>query len=375
MFNLQYSKWPRAPLIMVLLFSLAVLTCGGNGVGPDNGSGFEWTTADPADHDFDPDLLDTLTIRLSGGSLGRVTSLLIVKDGYLIYEQYFRGNTRDNLVSIYSCTKSISAALIGIAIGEGKIGGVDDRLFDYLDGYDLYPEDMLDSLGRESLTLEHLLTMTAGFSWEEMDIIYGDPNNSYTQMVSSDDWIQFALDQPLTSKPGMTFEYNTGLSGLMAVVLKNSTGQTASAYARNKLFKHIGIDTCSWRNCPGDVPMTGNGLKLRPRDMAKFGWLYSQNGVWDGDTIVPSLWVEASLDPHVTLPSGKGYGYQWWMVTVTDDQGNPFYMPYALGWGGQHIFVPPIADMVIVVTADDDQAVSGSYIVDILNLIGEAYQL
>jgi CubicO group peptidase (beta-lactamase class C family) len=371
---LIYRRWITIPVALLLLSSLLIY-CGGsdNSTGPDNSnSGFEWTTALPEEHGFDAELLDTLTRRLGSGYLGAITSVLIVRDEYLIYEEYFRGNDRHDAVSIYSCTKSISSALIGIAIDEGFIPGVDTRLLDYFDDYDCYPPTMMDSLGRESLTLEHLLTMTAGFLWDESSFPYGNSNNSYTQMANSNDWIQFTLNQPLYTQPGNEFEYNTGLSGLMAVILEKSTGQTVEGYAREKLYDPIGIGTCSWMHDPNGVPVTGNGIKLKPRDMAKFGWLYSQRGVWDGDTIVPSWWVEESTQPHVVFGDGRAYGYQWWMATITDDHGNPFYMPYAMGWGGQHIIVPPDLDLVIVVTADDDVQVNSLYIADILNLIGEA---
>ena len=215
--------------------------------------------------------------------------------------------------------------------------------------------------------------MTAGFSWEEMDIAYGEPENSYTQMVATDDYIQFVLDQPVVHAPGTYFEYNTGLSGLMAVVLENSTGRRVDDYAREKLLRAIGIDTCIWRIGPNDVPMTGNGLKLRPRDMAKFGWLYSQNGEWQGTAIVPATWVAQSCQRHVSFSDAQGYGYQWWIAAMSDDDVGVFDTPYALGWGGQHILVPPVYDVVIVVTADDDQDVSGQYIGDIVNRIGDAF--
>ena len=333
---------------------------------------FKWTSAPPSEHGFDPVILDTLTERISSRALGRISSLLIVRNGHLVYEEYFRGNDRYDLVKVYSCTKSVASALVGIAIGEGAVSGVDDRLFDYLDGYVLFPDNRHDSAYRENLTLEHLLTMTAGFSWDELEFPYGHPENSYTQMVGSNDWIQFTLNQQITSEPGSSFAYNTGLSGIMAVIIENSTGQRVDTYAREKLFEHIGIDTCIWRMTPSDVPMTGSGLELRPRDMAKFGWLYAQNGVWDGDTIVPSSWVQSCIQPFSTLPDGRGYGYQWWLLPITDDDNQPLTIPYALGYGDQHIFFVSSYDLVIVITAENFQSQPYTYILEILELIGDA---
>jgi CubicO group peptidase (beta-lactamase class C family) len=371
------GKIRKAALIFILIFVLSYVffSCDKETVGPvlPQQTGFEWTSASPEEYGFDPALLDNLTGRIRSGDFGRITSVIIVRNKYLIYEEYFRGIDQDDLVKIYSCTKSIASALAGIAVSEGSIPDVNARLFDYLHGYVLFPSNRSDSLFRESLTLHHLLTMKAGFSWDELGAPYGHPENSYTQMINSNDWLQFTLNRQITSEPGTSFEYNTGLSGLMAVVLENSTGKRIDTFAEEKLFRHIGIDTCNWRLSPTGVPMSGSGLRLRPRDMAKFGWLYSQNGVWDDDTIVPSWWVQASHQPYSTFSDGRAYGYQWWLAPVTDDQGNPLFMPYALGYGGQHIIVPPIHDIVIVVTADDDQDVSGSYIIEVINLIGQAF--
>lgn len=365
-------------LILTALISYLFVSCGsdsrntaGSNLKPP--SDFEWTTVSPEEQGIDPDMLDTLTHKINSWQLGRITSILIARNGYLVYEEYFRGNDSNTLVNIYSCTKSINSALMGIAINEGKIGGVDDRLFDYLDGYTLFPAGTDDSLRREDLTVKHLLTMTAGFSWEEMDIPYGQASNSYTQMINSDNWIQFALDRPVEFEPGTTFEYNTGLSGLMGVILGNSTGQRVDHYARDKLFRRIGIDTSIWRFSPAGIPMTGSALQLRPRDMAKFGWLYAQNGAWEGNSIVPSSWIQASFQQHNTFPDGRAYGYQWWMAPITDGDGNSISLPYALGWGGQHIFVSQDFNMVIVVTADDDVTVSGNHIGEIMDIIGQAF--
>lgn len=365
-------------IVLITLTSVALVSCGDDSndpIGPiiPSPDDFEWTVASPSAHGFDSLALDSLTQRLASGDLGRITSLLIARDSVLVYEEYFRGHDQNDLVPIYSCTKSICAAAVGIAINEGYIPGVDVRLFDYMDGYDLFPDGLNDSLNREAITLEHLLTMTAGFNWDEMGSPYGSAENTYNQMVSTNDYIQFTLNRRVSYAPGTRWEYNTGLSGFMAVVIQNATGVPIHQYVENKIFQYIGIDTCIWRTTPTGVTMTGNGLQLRPRDMAKFGRLYSQSGKWKGASVIPSTWVEQSLAPHVQIGDGRAYGYQWWMAPVTDDNNQQFYMPYALGYGDQHIFVPPVYDLVIVITADNDQDVPPEYIPEIVTTIGNAF--
>jgi CubicO group peptidase (beta-lactamase class C family) len=368
-----------APIFILALLTLALLlSCGSDSSNP-TGSGIpresNWETAPPEQLGFDPVQLEALTTRVYSGNLGRITSVLIVRDGYLVYEEYFRGTQSTDLVNVYSVTKSVSASLMGIAIDNGYIpDGVNARLFDYLEGYSLFPPGNNDSLYREALTLENLLTMRAGFTWDESSMPYGDPENSYNNMIQSDNWIQYTLNQSVSSQPGTEFAYNTGLSGLMAVVLEQSVGQRADMYADRKLFRKIGIDTCEWRMTPSGLPMTGSGLKMRPRDMAKFGWLFAQDGRWDGVPVVPEWWVQASHQAITELPDGRGYGYQWWLSPpLADEQDNPIRIPFALGWGGQHILVVPVYGLVIVVTADDDQSVSGSPILEIMERIGAAF--
>ncbi len=306
----------------------------------------QWPIASAESQGLDPDILDTLTTRLGEGRFGRISSLLIVRHGYLVYEEYFRGYDRDRLHPVYSVTKSVTSALIGIALQEGRIASTDTRLLDF---FPEYPTLANMSEAKRQITLRHVLQMQAGFVWDEWSTPYGTPNNPTTRLVQSSDWVKFVLDLPMAGVPGATFTYNSGCTMLLSGVLRNRTGMNARSYARRVLFDRLGISRYTWETGPNDITNTGWGLSLRPRDMAKFGYLYLKDGVWRNRQVVSRDWIDRSTQPHVRFTDGGGYGFQWWLF----DSGSERLAPYAAGWGGQYIFVIPERDMVAVSTAEE----------------------
>ena len=260
-----------------------------------------------------------------------VHSVLIIRNGYIVAEAYFhpyRLSTRHN---IYSCTKSFTSALVGIAIDEGYIDGLDHRVLDFFPEYTIANDDPR----KQAMTLEHLLTMTSGLDWPESSVSYSSSSNILMQMLWRRDWVQFVLDRPMVAEPGTTFNYNTGVSHLLSAIIGEATGTSTLSFARTHLFEPLGISSVSWRSDPDGITFGGGGIWMTPRDMAKFGYLYLEGGVWDGQQVVPADWVEASVSaPH--------YGYQWWILR------NGAYA--ALGYRGQRIFVIPDLEMVVVFT-------------------------
>jgi CubicO group peptidase (beta-lactamase class C family) len=315
----------------------------------DSAASFEWPVASAESQGLDPDILDTLTAHTWEGRFGRISSLLIVRHGYLVYEEYFRGQDSERLHPVYSVTKSVSSALIGAALARGEIDGLDARLLAF---FPEYPSLENPSSAKGLITLRHVLQMKAGFQWDEWSTPYGSPNNPTTRLVASPDWIKFVLDLPLENPPGATFTYNSGGTMLLAGVLKRATGMSARAFAERVLFNPLGITDYTWETGPHDITNTGWGLSLRPRDMAKFGFLYLRNGAWNGRQVIRHDWIEQSMQPHVRFESGGGYGFQWWLLPLGPNGSEPL-APYAAGWGGQYIFVLPERDMVVVSTAEE----------------------
>jgi CubicO group peptidase (beta-lactamase class C family) len=262
----------------------------------------------------DTTILDSLVAAIDNGIYGEVHSVLIHRRDSLVFERYFDGYDRERRHAVYSVTKSVTSALIGIAIDRGDIAGVEEKMLKFFAHYPWIAN--LDSL-KKSITLEHLLTMTAGFEWDEWTLPYDHPDNDVTRMYVSSDWVKYVLDLPMTDTPGARFVYNSGASMLLSAILTNVTGMSARDYAAAHLFGRMGITSWSWDAAPNNPGMSigGWGLRLRPIDMVEFGRLYLQEGQWDSDQIVPRQWVECSTEPYATIDQWTEYGYQWWMYS------------------------------------------------------------
>jgi CubicO group peptidase (beta-lactamase class C family) len=267
-----------------------------------------------------------------------IHSLLIVRRGYLVTEAYFYPFRRGMKHNLQSCNKSVTSALVGIAIQEGWVEGVNQPILEVLPRPNVADSDPR----KQAISLEHLLTMTSGLDWQE-EIPYASLHNSAIQMMTRQDWVQYVLGSPMVETPGSRFNYNSGNSHLLSALIQKSSGMNTLAFAQTHLFQPLGIADVFWPADPQGINMGGGGLDLTPLDMAKFGYLYLRGGIWDGQQVMPAEWVKASTEQHIETHWGWGYGYQWWI--------RPGGGYSAIGWGGQYIFVLPDQDMVVVFTA------------------------
>ncbi len=270
-------------------------------------------------------------------------SYLVVRHGYIVYEDYPRaGYGLDDYHILHSVTKSFTSALIGIAIDLGYIPSIDSTVLSF------FPNRTIANLDdrKQRMTVEHLLNMMAGIDWDEWAYPYTDARNDLVQMIYSSDCIQFMLDRPMAAEPGTTWVYNTGASHLLAGILRETTGLVPLQFAFDHLFEPLGISSVFWTRDQTGLNYGGSELRLRPRDMAKFGLLYLNDGEWDGTQIIPASWVEQSKQ-SVGIPwSDTGYGYQWWkQLSVGTFE--------ARGLHSQWIIIHPEYDLVIVQTASD----------------------
>jgi CubicO group peptidase (beta-lactamase class C family) len=302
---------------------------------------------------LDEDILAELVSKIEDGDYGNIHSLIIIHNDSLALEEYFMEWNRDMLHYCYSVTKSFTSALIGIALEEGYINGLAENLLNFFPEYD--DIENLDER-KESITLENVLTMTAGFTWDETSTPYVDsegnpnPENDAIKMNQSSDWIKYMLDLPMSDDPGTKWTYSTGCSILLSGVIANETGQTAEVFAKENLFSKIGITNWGWTTGPNGIINTGAGLQLYPVDMAMFGYLYLKNGLLNGEQIVPENWVIESTRTHVA-----SYAYHWYkfLDSFADDYPETVGTFTAVGYAGQFIMVIPNINMVIVSTADN----------------------
>lgn len=314
----------------------------------------DWPVASPASQGIDAAALEVISRRAEAGEFGQLHSLLVVRGGRLVFERYYRGWGMHQMHTVQSVTKSVTSALVGIAIAEGAIRSVDQPISDF------FPEHASTFSGdarKQRLLLRHVLTMTLGNDWKERAIPYSSPANIVWRMAQSHDWMGFIVGQGMVEEPGGRFNYNSGSSLLLSGILQKATGVQAHVYAEKKLFDPLGIPVYGWyRNLthPMHWSHTGGGLNLRSRDLAKIGYLYVNRGVWNGKQLIPAAWIEESVRPHVQVDSSLWYGYQWWLqrlpgADTTQSARNDVIQ--GRGWGGQYVLAVPRLDLVVVTTS------------------------
>ena len=327
-------------------------------------STFQWEISFPSEHGLDLDkMTEMVNLIREGERYPRMQSLLIVRNGFLVLEEYFNKWTADRLHILQSVTKSFTSALIGMAIAEGEIKGVDEKILDFFPDM----EDIANMDERKAnIRIKDLLTMRSGVDYHEN----GQDSPHFQLNRTPTGWDKFYLDRPMRGEPGKNFNYDSGGVILLSAILKSRTGTHADVYAENTLFKSLGIEKKFWAKNQEGHPHTGGGLALRTRDMARFGLLYLNKGKWEGKQVIPEDWIQESFTKHVDFENqGQdvvGYGYLWW-IQKPDPLGNgEEYIYAARGAQGQYIFVVPEHDMVVAINADTKSGEQQRNIVNIL---------
>jgi len=272
----------------------------------------------------------------TAGQMPRLHSLLVSHNGELIVEKYFNGRTARRTANVKSVSKSIMSALVGIAIERGHVSGLDQPISDF------YGELLSAHSGtpRDNITIGNLLSMQAGL---ETTSFY-----NYGAWVLSDDWISFALNQPLQTTPGTKLQYSTGNTHLLSAILTEATGKSTLAFAREVLGQPLGFKLAAWPQDPRGIYFGGNNMEFTPRQMLSFGELYLNNGKANGRQVIPGKWIETSLQPlaESAREEGRFYGYGWWMRDMAGIRAT-----FAWGYGGQFIVLVPELSLVIVTTS------------------------
>ncbi len=297
---------------------------------PTNG----WREGDPAEHGVDPLTLDAVAAR-APEEVPAISALLAVRHGVLIFERYFGGLEPNTPINVRSVTKSVTAALAGAALRQGLLSGLGARTGDVIP--DRIPPDADPRI--HDVTLWQWLTMTSALQW--------DAHGDWQRLLAAPDWVAMTLGLPVVGIPGETYVYNTGGSHVLGVLVAAAAGKPLEAYADEILFGPLGIVPGDWMRSPQDEVSAGSGLELTPRDMLKLGYLFLRGGEWDGEQILEQRFAaDATTWKSAGDSTGgwAGYGYQWW-VTATN-VGYPAY--FALGYGGQHVFVVPALNLVVV---------------------------
>jgi len=338
-----------------------------------------WAKAAPASVGLDENILAALDSDLASGKYPLVDSFAVFRCGTEVFEKthshdygtiyakeaktrgplnarltgpynyfdpawhpYYHGT---DLHTMQSVSKTTSSVIVGIAITRGDFkAGLDTPLLNYFDTAKVKNVDAR----KRRITLRHVLTMSTGLDWNE-EVAYDDPKNDADLMEATDDWVQYVIDRPMAQEPGKVFNYSSGVSELLAYIFQKETGQDIEKYGEKYLFAPLGMDHY-WKRSPMGVVDTEGGLFLRTTDLAKIGYLYLHDGMWDGQQIVSREWVKQSVAPFIDAEEGFKYGYKWWLLPRTDRQG---YVWMARGFGGQRLMVFPEEDLIAVFTGWD----------------------
>jgi len=292
----------------------------------------------------DLDSSEVNNIFMDAEKLDNLYSLLIVKNGYLIAEKYFNGFTVNEAIQTASVTKSIISALTGIAIRENVIEGTDQKLKDF------FPEIAWESTDprKSEITVEQILEMRSGYPWEE---VYG-----YLETLSrSSNWIPFLKEFPLVHDPGTQFGYSNFTAHIMGIIIARSAKQSLLSFARDYLFDDLGISVPKWPADANGYYYGSGDIYMTPRNLAKFGQLFLDEGVWNGVQYIPSEWIKSSFQVYSSSTYGRDiltnirtlkYGYLWWSGTSGSHQ-----IWFAWGHGGQMVVIIHDLNMVVVATA------------------------
>jgi CubicO group peptidase (beta-lactamase class C family) len=261
--------------------------------------------------------------------LPRLYSLIVSERGTVVLERYFNGRRATTPANVKSVSKSVIAALVGIA-ADRKVLSLDDPIAKY------FPDLPHD---KRAITIEDLLTMRSGLE--------STSSRNYGAWVQSANWVRFALARPVVTEPGTQMIYSTGNSHLLSAILTKATGKSTWQFAQEALAKPLGFSLAAWARDPQGIYFGGNEMLMTPRQMLAFGEMYRNGGQINGRQIVSKGFVDETFEPRGrSRISGREYGYGWWMRDVAERQAY-----YAWGFGGQYIYIVPSLDLTIVSTS------------------------
>ena len=302
------------------------------------------------------DSLQLESIQQRAASIHSLSSLLIQQNGQLLSERYYNGLSSNETTNIKSASKSIISLLVGIAIEKGYIESIDQTIAPYFEDYFAANPDSV----KQNITIKDLLTMRSGLETTSF--------HNYGRWVVSDNWVRFALDQPMEAQVGGDMVYSTGTSHLLSVVIAKATGMSTKSFAEKYLFEPMNIRVGGWDRDPQGYYMGGNNMALRPADMMKIGQMVLNDGIYNGKRIISEQWLRDSFKTYTRSNYNPyNYGYMWWKKPVGDYQ-----VHFAWGYGGQYIFMIPELDSVVVITGDLQQTNdSRSYKEPVFDLLRE----
>jgi CubicO group peptidase (beta-lactamase class C family) len=274
-----------------------------------------------------------------------VESVIVFSHGAIIFEKYYNGFIKDSLHQIQSQTKSVVSLLMGIAIDKGYIKSEYEPVSRY------FPDEFNKEGGlKSSVTIKDLLTMSAGFEWEEM-LPFDDPKNDNMNMFNSGKWLKYALSRPMAKKPFTEFKYNSGCPMIVAGIIEKAAKMKLDEFAARYLFEPLKIKRFRWQKDSTGFCHAGGGLFLKPGDMLKIGGVVMNVGKWDNQQLVSENWIRKATESHLSTSfDTSAYGYFWWIREMTTNGGKTTKIVSAEGAGGQKLYIIPEYKMIVAFT-------------------------
>ncbi|MCP3098429.1 beta-lactamase family protein [Myxococcus sp. K15C18031901] len=302
-----------------------------------------WDVASFEDAGVQRAWFDALEHDVVEGAVEMPDSVLVARDGRLLYERYWNGFKREDAHDLRSATKSVTSLLVGMAHERGLLPDLDAPVLSLLPH--LAPVRNADPR-KERITLRHLLQMRSGLSCDDWDA--KSPGNE-ERMYDTDDWVRFIVDVPMRDEPGAVTRYCTGGVVLLGAVLEHASGRSVADLSREWLFAPLSVQDVTWKPAGRKGTDTGGHLRLRPRDFLKLGQVVVDGGTWRGERLVSEAWVSESTQALGPL-GDAGYGLLWWSTRFVI-QGAPVEVAFARGNGGQYVFVAPSLGLAAAFTA------------------------
>jgi len=321
--------------IIIVIYIMCEFHCTTNLDPIKKGDMFEWRFSIPEEHGFNSIALTEILSNYSHYEY--VYSLLIMRHGYLVVEEYYNLQNEEMAQSVHSVSKSFTSALVGIALKEEFLTSMDQKVMDFFPEY----ASEISDRRKFDITLEHLITMQSGIIWDESE-------DNWIEYAGSPDWVEYALNLPLGFNPGTGFDYSTPQTNLLGVILAKATNRTVKEFAEEYLFNPLNISVALWYQDPQGYYTGGHGMYFLPRYLIKFGYLYLHHGLFNGRQIIPEEWIEISVQNYAG-GGASGYGYGWWTDNI-----NNHSVYRAIGRGGQNILVVPALDLIVVTTTSVD---------------------
>ena len=317
----------------------------------------DWEKAAPGTAGLSEAKLQALHDAVRSPDYKKIGSVLVARHGKLVYEDYVDGDA-GTLRDTRSATKSITSILVGLAIQDGKLSGVDARVLSLLPEHARRVQN--PDPRKDAITLEDFLTISSPLECDDWnDASRGNEERMYLV----EDWAQFILDLPIRGRMhlgenadpppyGRNFSYCTGGVFTLSEVMQRATGMRTDRYSEERLFKPLGIEQVQWVYSPLNIPQTGGGMRLTSRELLKIGQLYLDGGRWHGQQIINEQWVRESTRPHARIDDSTEYGYLWWLKTFKSGEKSypAFFMS---GNGGNKVVVVPSLDLVAVLTSSN----------------------